>query len=432
MSSTTIAQLSEILQQLLINDANQLGRESGFIQRERKFTGSTFARSLIFGWQGNPRASLEELCQSAWVSGVEISTQGLQERMNSPQACRFLHQLLMKSLEYVVHSSGYDVAFLEQFQGVYIQDSTSISLPAALAGVWQGCASHASTKAILKIQTVLNYQHGQLDLTLAHGRQHDSPLQTTHLPAGSLRLADVGYFNTGVLRQLTERGVFWLTRLPARVGIWQDGHSVHVASFLEAITDHELDLAVEISAQRLPCRLIAVRVPPEIAQQRRDRVREEAQKRAYHLQAETLALCEWTLLLTNLTPEQLSLDAALTLLRLRWQIELLFKLWKAVLSIDEWRSEQPWQILCEIYAKLILVVIQNWLLVLGCWEQADRSWIKAVQVIRKHAFHLAAAFPSSSDLRLVLTQLLASLERCVMGKRKARPATFQLLARALP
>jgi len=221
MSSTTIAQLSAILQRLLISDADQLGRESGFIQRERKFTGSTFARSLIFGWQGNPRASLEELCQSACVSGVQISAQGLQERMNSPQACRFLHQLLMKSLEYVVHSSGYEVAFLQQFNGVYIQDSTSITLPAALVDVWQGCGSHASTKAILKIQTVLNYQQGQLDLTLAHGRQHDSPLQTTNLPAGSLRLADVGYFNTRVLRQLTERGVFWLTRLPARVGIWR-------------------------------------------------------------------------------------------------------------------------------------------------------------------------------------------------------------------
>lgn len=216
------------------------------------------------------------------------------------------------------------------------------------------------------------------------------------------------------------------------MGIWQDGRSIHVASFLAQVTDRELDLTVEISAQRLPCRLIAVRVPPEIAQQRRERVREDARKRAHHLKAETLALCDWTLLLTNLTADQVSLEAALTLLRLRWQIELLFKLWKDVLSIDEWRSEQPWQILCEIYAKLLLVVIQNWLLVLGCWEHADRSWVKAAQVIRKHAFHLAAALPSPSGLRLALTQLIASLERCVMGKRKARPAAFQLLARAHP
>jgi hypothetical protein len=51
---TTISQLSEVLQQFLIEDANQIGRESGLIQRQRKFSGASFAQSLIFGWQANP------------------------------------------------------------------------------------------------------------------------------------------------------------------------------------------------------------------------------------------------------------------------------------------------------------------------------------------------------------------------------------------
>jgi hypothetical protein len=84
--NTTIPQLSQILQQLLIEDANQIGRESGFIQRERKINGASFAQSLVFGWQANPKASLEELCQSARVCDVDISPQGLQERLNSPHA----------------------------------------------------------------------------------------------------------------------------------------------------------------------------------------------------------------------------------------------------------------------------------------------------------------------------------------------------------
>ena len=57
---TTIPQLSHILQQLLVEDANRIGRESGFIQRQRKLSGASFAQSLIFGWQANPEASLEE------------------------------------------------------------------------------------------------------------------------------------------------------------------------------------------------------------------------------------------------------------------------------------------------------------------------------------------------------------------------------------
>lgn len=62
---TSIAELGESLQTLLIEDADRIGRESGFIQRQRKFSGSSFAQTLLFGWQANPAASLEELCQSA-------------------------------------------------------------------------------------------------------------------------------------------------------------------------------------------------------------------------------------------------------------------------------------------------------------------------------------------------------------------------------
>ena len=124
---TTIPQLSQILQQLLIEDANRIGRESGFIQRQRKLSGASFAQSLVFGWQANPKASLEELCQSARVCGVAISPQGLQERLNSPQANRFLHQLLLKGVNYLVQSHSERDDLLASFAGVYIQDSSQSS-----------------------------------------------------------------------------------------------------------------------------------------------------------------------------------------------------------------------------------------------------------------------------------------------------------------
>lgn len=427
---TTIHELSQILQELLINDANRIGRESGFIVRERKLTGASFVQSLVFGWQANPNASLEDLCQSASACGVTITPQGLQERMNSPQACEFLHALLIQAMTYLVEANGGRQDLLAQFNGVYLQDSSKVELPMGLHALWQ---ANVEGQASLKIQTVFDYQRGTLHLTLATGRQHDCPLQTTELPSGSLRLADIGYFKVKVFETLNQHGVYWITRLPARVGIWVDGHSIHFATWLKQQSGDYLDQVIELSAQRLVCRLIAIRVPESVAQQRRNRVIAEAKDRTHsQLQPETLALCDWSLFVTNMPPEQLTIDDALCLIRTRWQIELLFKLWKDELLLDEWRSQQPFQILCEVYAKLLLALIQHWMLILSCWDEADRSLVKATRALRKHAFHILCALSNLHTFDLCLSRILPTLLRCRVQKRKARPATFQHLARASP
>lgn len=427
---TTIPQLSQILQNLLIEDANRIGRESGFIQRQRKLSGASFAQSLIFGWQANPQASLEELCQSARVCGVEISPQGLQERLNSPQANGFLHQLLLKGVSYLVQSQSERDDLLTFFAGVYIQDSSQIELPSCLHTIWQG---QKTEQAMLKLQAVLDYQHGQFDLTLASGRDHDCPLQTVALPAGSLRLADLGYFKVKVFEQLHRQGVWWVSRLPARVGIWQDTHVMHLTEWLNQQDSTCIDQPVELTAQRLPCRLLAIRVPSEVARERRKRTRKAASKRKNsHLKPGTLALCDWTILVTNLPPDTFTPDDILCLQRLRWQIELLFKLWKSDLSLDEWRSQLPHQIMSEVYAKLLLALIQHWLLLLGCWQHENRSLVKAAKVLRKHAFHILATLSDFTRLLHTLRLILPTLARCTVQKRKTRPATFQLLGRVIP
>ena len=429
--TTSLQELAEILQQLLIIDANHLGRSSGFIQRQRKLTGASFVQTLVFGWQANPRASLEDLCQAASTGGVTISPQGLQERLNERGAA-FLKQMLEQSLSYLVQAEAASFEFLKQFKGVYLQDSTVIPLPASLATTWQGNGNQMGGSAAVKVQTVLDYQHGRLELQLAHARQHDCPLQTTDLPREALRLADTGYFKVKVFQELNQGEVAWVARIPARVGVWHSDQVVALAPWLAHQETTVVDCPIELTAQRFACRLIAVRVPEAVAHQRRERALTEAKDQGRTLRPDTLALCEWTVIATNLPPHRLSLDDALVLLRLRWQIELIFKLWKQTQALHHWHSTRPAQILCELYAKLLLIVIQHWLLLLGCWDEPRRSLFKAVQVLRKHAFHLLTVLPDWAALLDALTAILPSLARCLIQKRRTRPATFQLLERARP
>lgn len=428
--STTIQQFSEILQKLLIQDAREIGRDSGFIQRERKLDGASFAQSVIFGWQANPQASLEDLCQSARVSGIHISPQGMQQRLNSPQANDYLEQLLKRAMSYVIEANGERSDLLAHFNGVYIQDSSKLELPALFETRWRGNKAGQSS---LKIQTLFDYQRGHLGMSFAAGRQHDCPLQTLALPAGSLRLADVGYFKVNIFEQLNARKVFWISRVPARVGIWTGETVTHMATWLAQAKSERIDQVVELTAQRFACRLIAVRVPKTVSEARRQRVYKDAQDRPKsHLKPETLALCDWTIVITNLEADQWTVSAILCLLRLRWQIELLFKLWKSELSLDTWRSQQPHQILSEVYAKLLVALVQHWLLILSCWNEDDRSWVKATRLLRKHAFHILNALSCLDTLCHCLLSILPSLQRCRIQKRKARPAAFQLLARTFP
>ena len=60
------------------------------------------------------------------------------------------------------------------------------------------------------------------------------------------------------------------------------------------------------------------------------------------------------------------------------------------------------RILCEVYTKLTAMIIQHWILLVGCWLYADRSLTKAAQVVRDHTVSLILAFSSRRDFITVL------------------------------
>lgn len=208
-----------------------------------------------------------------------------------------------------------------------------------------------------------------------------------------------------------------------------DGVRWDVLALLAGQGTPTVDLPVTLGlAQRVPARLLAVRVPEEVANQRRRRLRTQAQRRGRTPSAAQLAACAWTILVTSVPAERLTLRAAFVLLRARWQIELLFKLWKSHGHIDESRSGNPWRILCEVFAKLLAMVVQHWLLLTRWWSFPARSLHTAAQTVRQHALHLASAFACP----VLRGHAIGVVQRCIasgcrLNRRKAKPNTYQLL-----
>jgi len=211
--------------------------------------------------------------------------------------------------------------------------------------------------------------------------------------------------------------------------------------------------------ERLPVRLLAVRVSPEQAAKRRagaqgqvslppkgvqppNQARQTPKtstgKRNHHgdrhhktrrASQKRVELLEWTILMTNVPREQLSVQEALVMYRSRWQMELLWKLAKELERVDTWRSGKPERILTEILAKLLGWLISHWVMLLECWSDPRHSTVKAHQVMQWMAPVLAVSLAGVGCLEQVLACSAAAMRRgCRIDPRRKRPATSQLLA----
>ena len=430
---TSITQVAQTMRSVLTDYANKTGRETGFVKRSSKMGGAEFVQTLSFGWLSNPGATLEELAQTAASIGVKISAQGLDQRFTEAGAT-FLKGVLGEAVSQLIHGKAPVLPVLRRFSAVYIQDSSVVDLPEEFREIWPGNGNgRGQGQSAVKIEVRLDLLSGEMiGPFLESGRTHDaaSHIQRQPIPAHSLRIADVGYWSLDELNNISASGGYWLSRLKNTIRVAHPGSkSQDIVSFLKHSNDVSMDCHVLVSDQHpTPVRLLAIRVPQEVADQRRRKLREDAKKRQQPVSERSLALADWTVLVTNVPDNLLSLEEALILMRSRWQIELLFKLWKSHGSIDEWRSSKPWCILCEVYAKLLAMLIQHWLFLVSFWQFANRSWVKATQTIRKHALHLASTFATPASLEAAIQVVENCLEAgCRINKRKTDLRNFQLL-----
>lgn len=73
------------------------------------------------------------------------------------------------------------------------------------------------------------------------------------------------------------------------------------------------------------------------------------------------------------------------------------------------------------------MLVQHWIVLVGCWHLPERRRIKAAQALQGHARHLAATFAGYDRL----CQALEIVARCLttgrLNTRKTAPTTAQLL-----
>jgi hypothetical protein len=434
--STTVTELASTLQSVFTTDAEQAARDAQLIRRVRLFTGATFVQTLVFGWLDNPNATHEDLAEVAGELGIDISADALGRRLGQP-ACECLQEVLRQALHHAVAAQPAAIPLLHRFHGVYVRDGSTVSLPAELAEVLPGCGGNAPDHgaAAVKLLPQLELTTGALDavhLLPGKGSERAAELAWAPLPEGALLLEDLGFFDLDKLRYYDSQKVCFLSRLPTRVCVWDaQGHKHTLAAFLRGQPSAALDVWVEVGAEaKLRCRLLAEPVPEAVARKRQDRLRRRASKKGRPVSADGLALCRWNVLISNVPEGVLSLREAQVLWRVRWQVELVFKVWKSEGRLDESRGQKPYRVLCEVLAKLLAMVVQHWASLVAGGSPLQYSQRKAARRVRKVALRLLRALACVRRLQQVLEQLRHRVQRyCQVRSRKAgrQPATFQTL-----
>jgi hypothetical protein len=352
-----------MLQRLSCLPLQALAKTSGFVlRRPRKLSLEAFLQSILLS-----------LCQPAYsFQSWAAQLSALQSALFSKQALHrrcgrglvdFLQLSLASLLGNFIRRSC-PSQLLEPFGRVLLQDSTALALHPRLASCFPACGNqHQAKLASVKIQAIFelrsqSWLHFRLG-ALTDNDQKASALILSQLQPGDLVIRDLGYAVLKVWRQIVQAGAYFLSRSRSDFAFF-DPQTQQPLELLDLLQDHcQLDIQLLVGAkERLPVRLVALRLPPELAAQRRRRARANAKRdRSLRLTKRSLKLLDWTILLTNVTAQQLSAQQLWEAYSTRWQIEVLFKSWKSHFQLGNLPTRNPLWVQIQLLAKLLAIAL---------------------------------------------------------------------------
>jgi hypothetical protein len=354
---------------------------------------------------------------------------------------------LLKCLHFVLKQKfsrlgQINTKLLRPFRRVLLADSSSWDVSEKLRSVLPGSGGAASA-ANCKLQAVYDYKHGELAfLDLTAGTIPDNRY-TDHLPnwlqKGDLLLIDQGYFKLDTFADIIAKGAFFLTRFRIRTTLKNAITQVPIdlAKHLRQVQTNAYEMNVLMGDEKrsqVACRLIALRVSEQVANERRRRLKKEAKRKGRVISKRHLHMCDWTLLITNIPQRWLALEMVRALYTVRWQIELLFKQLKSILCVHQSNTGKENRLRCELYGKLIGAVIIHRIHAAEnnrIWNTKRRqvSIEKLYKRFQERAFTVLGLLLSSilEAVAYLSDQIKRIIPACLKGRQPTRMTTLEIL-----
>ncbi len=356
---------TEITQLLDRNYINSIAKETGFVLREGKVDGFMFLDMLIFTHFNHKELSLNDMSvQIKKRFDIDVSRQSIDERFTN-RAIEFFRIVLERALKITI-SKYYNINFLP-YDKVLIKDATSFQLPENMASKYKGSGGSASGSAI-KIQFEYDLICGKItDLNLFPFVAQDTTNATDtvdNINRNELIIRDLGYINIPVLRTIENKSAFYANRMQTSVNVYElinneyiiiDFTKLYKSMKLKklAIVEKEVYIGKE---ELFKTKMIIETLPEKHYKERIRKAEKNARKKGKTLSQKYKARQAMNIFITN---TDISFKDIRLLYSLRWQIELMFKIWKSIGEINKVKKMKIERFECCLFAKLIWIVL-NW------------------------------------------------------------------------
>ena len=356
--------------------------------------------------------SLRLISQNAQQThSIEISKQAIDSRFSSASTA-FVKELLKETITAQVCAT-IAPSELQMFKTVRIKDSTTFDIHQSLAGVFEGFGKGGGrcSKAGVSIQYEFDIKTGKVfDIDLQSAVSKDSKdaiSKKDDLNEGDLIIRDLGYYSDDMIEHFIKSKAFFVSKLYHNVSVRlneKDDKINFNALYrqMKAIQASHLDLNVYIGKKKRPVRLIVELMPEQIYQQRVAKRNKENKAAGYTTSDEFKDRARFNLYICNMSPLDCPWGTISKLYRIRWQIELMFKVWKSIMHIDLLPKMKKERLLTTLYLKLLWIFI-NWHIISNC-----RSYFYPIE---KRLLSLTKCFQT-------LKEKSKEIRRCILEQKE--------------
>ena len=258
---------------------------------------------------------------------------------------------------------------------------------------------------------------------------------------GDLHIRDLGFITKTYLKGVIDKGAFFLNRLPPQ---WvssdcQTGERIdwkQLGQKVNCNNGSHLDTRVSIQNGKdsFQCRLIAVAVPEKIWVERIRKAQQKAKNHGTSLSEAYKVRQRFSIFITNADEKTLTATDIVQLYRLRWQVELIFKVWKSLLNIHKVKSIKRERLEAQLIAKFISILL-NWKIykhlstfINNNSPSLDCSIWKFFKHVRQHRFTLRRVLSGELSFENWLQlYVIPVIRHLLVEPRKGKKASYLII-----